>query len=82
MACSRQALEVYYKDFDNLIEYAEGAEPANNGNTNYDTQLVFGDGYSYGAELFIKKRTGQAEWLGGLHLEPHHAPVPGHQPGA
>ncbi|MEO8590845.1 MAG: TonB-dependent receptor, partial [Flavobacteriales bacterium] len=59
------SVEVYYKDFDNLIEYAEGAEPQNNGNANYDAQLVFGTGYSYGAELFIKKRTGKLNgWLG------------------
>lgn len=59
------SLEAYYKDFENLIEYAEGAEPTNNGNTNYDAQLVFGDGYSYGAELFIKKRTGKVNgWIG------------------
>jgi hypothetical protein len=59
------SVEGYYKDFDNLIEYAEGAQPQNNGNTNYDTQLVYGDGYSYGAELFVKKRTGKVNgWLG------------------
>jgi hypothetical protein len=59
------SVEVYYKDFDNLIEYAEGAEPQNNANANYDTQLVFGTGYSYGSELFIKKRTGRVNgWLG------------------
>lgn len=59
------SVEVYYKDFDNLIEYGEGAEPQANGNTNYDAQLVFGDGYSYGAELFVKKRTGKVNgWLG------------------
>ncbi len=59
------SVEVYYKDFENLIEYAEGADPQNNGNTNYDAQLVFGDGYSYGAELFIKKRTGKMTgWIG------------------
>lgn len=59
------SIEVYYKDFDNLIEYAEGAQPQENGNANYDNQLVFGDGYSYGAELFLKKRTGKfTGWLG------------------
>jgi hypothetical protein len=59
------SVEGYYKDFDNLIEYAEGAEPQNNGNTNYDAQLVYGTGYSYGAELFIKKRTGKLNgWVG------------------
>ncbi|MCC6937136.1 MAG: TonB-dependent receptor [Flavobacteriales bacterium] len=59
------SVEVYYKDFKNLIEYAEGAQPQGNGNTNYDAQLVFGDGYSYGAEFFVKRRTGKVNgWLG------------------
>ncbi len=59
------SVEAYYKDFDNLIEYAEGAQPQNNGNANYDAQLVFGDGYSYGTELFIKKVTGKLNgWVG------------------
>lgn len=59
------SVEVYYKDMENLIEYAEGAQPQDNGNTNYDAQLVFGNGYSYGAELFIKKRTGKLTgWVG------------------
>ena len=49
----------------NLIEYKEGAQPQDNGNTNYDANLVFGDGYSYGAELFLKKRTGRLNgWVG------------------
>jgi hypothetical protein len=59
------SVEVYYKDMYNLIEYAEGVQPQDNGNTNYDANLVFGDGYSYGAELFIKKRTGRLNgWVG------------------
>ena len=59
------SVEGYYKDFQNLIEYAEGAQPQNNGNTNYDAQLVYGTGYSYGAEFFVKKRTGKLNgWFG------------------
>ncbi|MBK6629057.1 MAG: TonB-dependent receptor [Flavobacteriales bacterium] len=59
------SVEVYYKDMRNLVEYAEGAEPQANGNTNYYTQLVFGNGYSYGAELFVKKATGKLNgWIG------------------
>lgn len=59
------SVEAYYKDFKNLIEYADGASPQDNGNTNYDQQLVFGNGYSYGAELFVKKRTGKfTGWVG------------------
>ncbi|HRD53088.1 MAG TPA: TonB-dependent receptor, partial [Flavobacteriales bacterium] len=48
------SVEGYYKDFKNLIEYADGASPQDNGNTNYDQQLVFGNGYSYGAEFFVR----------------------------
>ncbi len=59
------SVEVYYKDMLNLIEYKEGAQPQDNGNTNYDANLVFGDGYSYGAEFFLKKRTGRLNgWVG------------------
>ena len=59
------SVEVYYKDMQNLIEYAEGVQPQDNGNSNYDANLVFGDGYSYGAELFVKKRTGRLNgWVG------------------
>jgi len=59
------SIEVYYKDMLNLIEYKEGAQPQDNGNTNYDANLVFGNGYSYGAELFLKKRTGRFNgWVG------------------
>ncbi|MBP6390201.1 MAG: TonB-dependent receptor [Flavobacteriales bacterium] len=59
------SLEVYYKDMKNLVEYADGADPQANGNSNFDTQLVFGNGYSYGAELFIKKATGKLNgWVG------------------
>lgn len=59
------SVEVYYKDMLNLIEYEEGAQPQDNGNTNYDANLVFGNGYSYGAEFFLKKRTGRFNgWAG------------------
>jgi len=59
------SVEVYYKDMQNLIEYKEGAQPQDNGNTNYDANLVFGNGYSYGAEFFVKKRTGRLNgWVG------------------
>lgn len=59
------SVEVYYKDMFHLIEYAEGVQPQDNGNTNYDANLVFGNGYSYGAEFFLKKRTGRFNgWIG------------------
>ncbi|MAO46141.1 MAG: TonB-dependent receptor [Crocinitomicaceae bacterium] len=59
------SLEGYYKELENLVEYAENTMPADNLSTNTDNNLVFGEGWSYGAELFIKKRRGNLNgWLG------------------
>ncbi len=59
------SVEVYYKDMENLVEYEEGAQPENNINNNTDNQLVFGSGYSYGAEFFFKKTRGALNgWVG------------------
>ena len=59
------SVEVYYKDLNNLIEYKENSFPEDNLNNNVDNQLTFGNGYSYGAEFFIKKRNGDFNgWIG------------------
>jgi hypothetical protein len=59
------SVEVYYKGMKNLIEYKEGALPGDNVNDNTDNLLVFGEGWSYGAEFFLKKRTGKfTGWIG------------------
>ena len=59
------SVEAYYKSLYDLIEYADGALPGNDVNDNPDNYFIFGDGYSYGAELFIKKRTGRfTGWIG------------------
>jgi hypothetical protein len=59
------SVEVYYKDMRNLSEFREGAQPEQTVNDNVDNLLVFGDGYSYGAEFFIKKRQGDLNgWVG------------------
>jgi len=59
------SVEVYYKTMDNQIEYAEGEQPQNGALNNVDNQLVFGDGYSYGVELFLKRRVGELTgWVG------------------
>ncbi|MFP4665060.1 MAG: TonB-dependent receptor [Bacteroidales bacterium] len=59
------SIQIYYKDMDNLIEYADGALPMDQLNDNADNYFVFGKGTSYGAELFIKKRYGDLTgWLG------------------
>lgn len=57
------SLEIYYKNLQNQIDYQNGAEIILN--ENVESQLVFGKGRAYGAELFIKKRTGQLTgWIG------------------
>lgn len=59
------SVETYYKRMDNLVEYKEGTLPEDNVNDNIDNHLTFGEGYSYGLELFLKKRTGNLTgWLG------------------
>ncbi|MDA0569335.1 MAG: TonB-dependent receptor, partial [Bacteroidetes bacterium] len=59
------SIELYYKDLENLVEYAENTLPTDNIGTNTDNNLVFGSGWSYGAEFFIKKRTGRINgWIG------------------
>lgn len=59
------SVELYYKGMKNLIEYKEGALPGDNVNDNTDNLLVFGTGWSYGAEFFLKKRVGDLTgWIG------------------
>lgn len=57
--------EVYYKTMDNQSEFREGAQPEQTVNDNIDNLLVFGKGYSYGLELFLKRRVGRLNgWIG------------------
>jgi outer membrane receptor for ferrienterochelin and colicin len=59
------SVQFYYKDMDNLIEYADGALPMDQLNDNPDNYFVFGEGESYGLELFVKKRYGLfTGWIG------------------
>jgi len=59
------SVEVYYKGMNNLIEFEEGALPGDNVNDNTDNILVFGKGWSYGVELFIKRTYGKLTgWIG------------------
>ncbi len=59
------SIEAYYKGMNNLIEYKEGALPGDNVNDNTDNLLVFGKGWSYGVELFIKRSFGKLTgWVG------------------
>ncbi|MCB0506695.1 MAG: TonB-dependent receptor [Bacteroidetes bacterium] len=57
------SIEVYFKHLWNQIEYGESYV----GELNIDPELgyVFGKGKAYGAEFFIKKRTGKLNgWIG------------------
>lgn len=57
------SVEGYYKDMRNQIEYEEGANVFFN--ENIDEELVFGCGWSYGAEFLFRKREGRLNgWVG------------------
>lgn len=59
------SVELYYKKMNNLIEYKQGALPQDNVSDNTDNLLVFGQGWSYGAEFFLKKARGKLTgWIG------------------
>ncbi len=51
------SFEVYYKDMQNQVDYRTGAELVFN--ENVESQLLFGKGWSYGAEFYIKKNIGK-----------------------
>ena len=56
------SLELYYKSFDNVTEYKDGADLILN--ENIETELLTGIGRAYGAEVLIKKTDGQLTgWL-------------------
>lgn len=59
------SVEIYYKSMKNQVEFVPGALPEDNVNNNTDNNFTFGSGESYGAEFFIKKRTGKFNgWIG------------------
>lgn len=59
------SVELYYKDLKNQIEYKDGSMPGEDVGQNADNSFVFGNGNSYGVELFIKKSLGKTTgWIG------------------
>jgi hypothetical protein len=57
------SVELYYKDMQNVIDYIDGAELFLN--ENIETELLEGDGYSYGMEVLLKKNLGNITgWVG------------------
>ncbi|GAB5538201.1 MAG: TonB-dependent receptor [Salibacteraceae bacterium] len=58
------SVEGYYKTMSNLIEYRDGASFFSGGG-DWESQIEFGDGVSYGVELFFQKKVGKtAGWIG------------------
>ena len=56
------SLEIYYKDLQNQIDYKNGADLVFN--STVESELVFGRGWAYGAELMVKRNTGRLNgWL-------------------
>ncbi|MHA8065735.1 TonB-dependent receptor [Aquirufa sp. ROCK2-A2] len=56
------SVEVYYKDMQNQIDYADRANLFLN--PYFEKDLLFGDGRAYGIEWFLKKNTGKfTGWL-------------------
>jgi len=51
------SVEVYYKWFQNLVDYRDGAELLLN--ENLETDLLSGDGRAYGAEFILRKTSGR-----------------------
>lgn len=57
------SIEIYYKNMANMTDYKNGANIMFN--KYVESQLLFGRGWSYGAEFFIKKKYGKFNgWIG------------------
>lgn len=55
--------EIYYKPMKNQIEFKPGASLFFN--QNLESEMVFGEGLSYGLELFLRKKAGKLNgWIG------------------
>ena len=58
------SVEGYYKQQKNLIEYKDGATFYGS-STNWEDKVVMGDGWSYGVELLVQRKTGKLTgWIG------------------
>lgn len=58
------SLEGYYKEMDNVLGYKPGASLFTSGE-GWESKVLQGQGWSYGAELFVRKNTGKTTgWLG------------------
>lgn len=56
------SVEIYYKGMDNITDYEDGTNLLLN--ENIEAQILSGQGRSYGAEFYVKKKTGRfTGWL-------------------
>ncbi|MCI1189479.1 TonB-dependent receptor [Hymenobacter sp. DH14] len=59
------SVETYYKPMQNLVEFREGADFIGTTDDNYESKITSGQGWAYGAELFLQKKTGRTTgWIG------------------
>ena len=59
------SMETYYKPMQNLIEFREGADFVGTTDDNYESKITSGQGWAYGAELFLQKKSGRTTgWIG------------------
>ena len=57
------SIEIYYKDLKNQIDYKDGADISTA--RDVESELLFGKGRAYGAEILIKKTSGRLTgWIG------------------
>lgn len=57
------SVEIYYKNMQNQIDYKPGADLRFN--KTVESQLLFGTGWAYGVEFYVKKKYGKLNgWLG------------------
>lgn len=57
--------ETFYKPMRNLIEYQEGASFLGNTSSDWESKITSGDGWAYGGEVLVQKKSGRTTgWLG------------------
>ncbi|HET6244546.1 MAG: TonB-dependent receptor [Bacteroidetes bacterium] len=57
------SVEVYYKTMQNIVDYKNGANILFN--PTIETELLFGKGWAYGIEFFVRKKVGAVNgWIG------------------
>lgn len=59
------SVEAYYKKMKNIIDYKDGASYFYDGVTEWESKVENGEGWAYGAELFVQKHIGKFNgWFG------------------